>query len=236
MYLSYNNVLDLSNSEVSTQKLLMLISAPKTGSTWLSAILIDLLGWKGISLVPEYGRREQEIDCQSFQNLVTQGGNYLAISQHLRNSRYTRRFIDAVNANPVILYRDIFDTVVSKFDHMNRESTIFPMAYMNEEIWSDFSDEKKMNFIIDMIVPWYFNFYAGWLSSSLYKENRLLLLSYEDMNQNIISVLKNILHHISEERSDESIEKSLINIKKNFKTRKNVGFSGEDESFFQIPR
>ena len=43
------------------EKHVFLICAPKSGSTWLTKILENVLGWPSIKLLPAYGNREQEL-------------------------------------------------------------------------------------------------------------------------------------------------------------------------------
>ena len=44
------------------KKHLFLICAPKSGSTWLTNILKNILNWNVVKLLPAFEHREQEID------------------------------------------------------------------------------------------------------------------------------------------------------------------------------
>lgn len=45
-----------------TEKHIWLVCAPKSGSTWLTRIMKDVLKWPSVALVPRFGNREQTLD------------------------------------------------------------------------------------------------------------------------------------------------------------------------------
>jgi hypothetical protein len=200
------------------------IAAPKSGSTWLTTILTELLCWNVCPLIPEHNRREQEIETI---NLLYSSMQDFCFSpqQHCRYSDSTKRIIERLGIKPVLQYRNIFDTVVSFYDHCNEMKLIFPMAYMDEPNWNGLDDTKKLDFVIDLIVPWYFNFYGGWFSSDLIKDGKILLVSYDDLIADPHKQVKRILDWIGVEKTDEEIHSSILSAGRK-KTRKNVGISG----------
>jgi hypothetical protein len=197
------------------------IAAPKSGSTWLTTILMELLHWKVSPLIPGYDRREQEI---SEFNLLYPAMHDFVFSphQHCRYSEATKKIIEKMDIRPILQYRNIFDTVISFYDHCNRGEFIFPMAYMDKINWECLDENKKINFIIDMVIPWYFNFYAGWFSSDLVKEEKILLVSYEELLSDPYHQIKRIINWIGIEKTENEINSS-ISSSMNKKTRKNVG-------------
>jgi hypothetical protein len=200
------------------------IAAPKSGSTWLTTILKELLHWNVSPLIPSYDRREQEI---SEFNLVYPAMNNFVFSphQHCRYSEATNKIIEKMNIKPILQYRNIFDTVISFSDHCNGGELNFPMAYMDKMNWERLDQNKKMDFIIDMIIPWYFNFYAGWFSSDLIKSEKILLISYEELVSDPFHQIKRIIQWIGIEKTDDEINVSIVSSMNN-KTRKNVGILG----------
>jgi hypothetical protein len=208
-----------------TQKIhLWHIAAPKSGSTWLKTILTELLDWKVCPLIPLHKGREQEIETI---NLLYSSMQDFCFSpqQHCRYSDSTKRIIERLEIKPVLQYRNIFDAVISFYDHCNEMGLIFPMAYMDEHNWKGLSDTKKLDFVIDLIVPWYFNFYGGWFSSDLIKDGKILLVSYEDLIADPHKEVKRILDWIGIEKTDDEIHSSILSAAQK-KTRKNVGISG----------
>lgn len=207
------------------RKHLWLIAAPKSGSTWLTVILDNCLKWKQISLVPDYDRREQEADLRQ---IILQGGrrgNIFSPHQHCRYSDNTASIITQTGAKVILLCRNIFDTVLSVKDHLDRESRIIPMSYMDDESWNALADEQRRDFVIDMIIPWYFNFYCGWFKSSLINSGQVLITTYENLNTNTPEVIGEILDFIEVQKSkvhiNDAISKSRLR-----DTRKNKGVVG----------
>lgn len=209
-------------------KHLLLVCAPKSGSTWLTEILKDILEWPSIKLLPAYGHREQEIDLSELISSNVKG-NILSPHQHLRYSDYTEKIINILDSHIILQVRNIYDTIISYRDHMNNENVKVPAAFMNNENWELLSEDKKLSFVVDLVVPWYFNFYCGWITSNLYKEKRVKIVTYNDMKKDTLSTVSNILKHIGETSEISTIEKIIEQIAgKN--TRKNKGISGRGNS------
>lgn len=139
---------------------------PKSGSTWLSEVLSALPGFARINLVPVYDRREQELAFERL--LVAHHLNYVA-QHHCRYSLATQHCLRAFSIKPVILVRNIFDCVVSMKDHIDRGidnpvTRIGPLAYI-PRAYDGWPAEARLDFVVDMCVPWYFNFFVSWQDS-----------------------------------------------------------------------
>ena len=112
---------------------------------------------------------------------------------------------------------------------MVNESVIVPAAFMKDDIWNKLSDEEKLSFLVDMVVPWYFNFYCGWITSPLYKEGKVQLITYEGLKNNPSDIVASIVKFVGEDKTDIDIQKALENTRKQ-KTRKNKGILGRGMS------
>lgn len=212
------------------EKHLFLICAPKSGSTWLTNILKRLLNWNVVKLLPAFEHREQEIDLVPlFESGVK--GNVFSPHQHLRYSHHTEKIINMLDSYLILQLRSIYDTIISYKDHLNKESVKVPAAFMNDENWELLSEENKLSFVVDLVVPWYFNFYCGWLTSNLYKEGRIKIITYSGMKKDTLLTVKGILEYIEEPFTDSKIAKVMDEVAKT-NTRKNKGISGRGN---QIP-
>lgn len=172
------------------KKHILVTCFPKSGSTWLSAIIGQLPGYSKVDLVPWYDRREQEL---AFEKLILYHEiNYVA-QHHCRLSMTTGNWLAAFSINPVILVRNIFDCVISVKDHIEKgekedsSNKFWPMAYIPDAYFR-WSDPEKFDFIIDMIVPWYFNFFVGWQ----YFVGKRVWVNYEGLLANPMATLKKI--------------------------------------------
>ncbi len=206
------------------KKHVFLICAPKSGSTWLTNILKRILKWKIVKLLPAFEHREQEIDLAPLSESNAKG-KIFSPHQHLRYSHHTENIINILDSYVILQLRNIFDTIISYKDHLDKESVKVPAAFMNDENWKLLNDEQKLAFVVDLVVPWYFNFYCGWMTSNLHKEGRIKIITYSDMKKDAFTTVKSILEYIKEPFSDQEIHNAMEKVaKKN--TRKNKGVSG----------
>ena len=132
---------------------------PKSGSSYLSALISNLSGYSVASYVPYEGRREQELSEVHIEK-VKELENQVA-QHHVRASEATLHLIRAYNLTPLVLVRNIFDCVVSLSDHMKNKSPVFPSGYFDERL-AGLAIEDRINAVIDLAVPWYINFYVSW--------------------------------------------------------------------------
>lgn len=198
---------------------LLVACMPKSGSTFLSAALANLPGFQGVGLSPGYGRREQELD--PLLMLFNHRTNYVA-QQHVRYSATTEMWRQNFGIKPVVLVRGIFDVIPSIRDHFRREDTVAPMGYVTQEM-AEWEDSKLDYFIATMLIPWYFNFYRSWLDC---KDK--LMVRYEDLNADSVSVVRRIVEHHGLGFSRETIESAVNKAQGGF-TRRNQAIVGRGQ-------
>ncbi len=204
---------------------------PKSGSTWLSKTLALLPNFHRVDLVPSYGRREQEL---AFERLILfHTLNYVA-QHHCRFSAATESCLKAFSIKPIILTRNIFDCIISAKDHLDGgkkdpDIIIGPAAYVPQRFYS-WSDEEKYDFIIDMIVPWYFNFFVGWNDFPTGT-----WASYEELVRNPSAAIKRIANELHLDIIDSEIEGALMAASK-VETRKNKGEVGRGRALTNVQK
>lgn len=188
---------------------LWIIAAPKTGSTWLSKILENYLAWEVRSLTRSYDRREQEPSLRALAESASID-KVLWKHQHTRASKSTIDLIRQASIFPIIQTRDIHDTVISFSDHFQHESTICPMAYMDDQRWRQLDDAARTQFMVSMVAPWYFNFYAGWFASDLVRDKIAYVCRYENLMRDPCAELIKICEHfhlpVNECRAQAAVE------------------------------
>lgn len=179
----------------------------------------EIGGFQKVSLVPAYGTREQELSagkCHKFRN-----SNFIA-QHHVRYSDYTHSLISRFDLTPVVLVRDIFDTVVSLRDHIRKESPVWPMASVTEE-HANLPDSDLERLIVDLLVPWYVNFYVGWAMSPV----NYLLVRYEDVVNNPSGSIEEILRASGYYPRRQEVPRALEKVKSGgLSHRFNVGKTG----------
>jgi hypothetical protein len=148
---------------------------PKSASTFLKNLLVNLTGYRDLFAVYAPGQNEHDIYMPTLRDsahldTVTQ--------QHCRASDANVHLMQAFGIRPVVLVRNIFDSVMSLLDFYDKGA--FQTSYFRSD-WQVLDRESKIDLLIDSVIPWYFQFVASWDLAE--KQNRLSVhwLSYEDL-------------------------------------------------------
>ncbi|MDG4598226.1 MAG: tetratricopeptide repeat protein [Candidatus Contendobacter sp.] len=155
---------------------LFIACAPKSGSTFLKNVLVKLTQFKDLFCTYAALQNEHELDLPQLAkfgrvNKVTQ--------QHCRATEANIQLMQAFGIRPVILVRNIFDTVMSLLDFYKGGFTF--STFFDRADFDRFSDEERIDLLIEYAVPWYFQFVVSWQRAE--REGRLSLcwLNYETM-------------------------------------------------------
>jgi hypothetical protein len=199
-----------------------LVAAPKSGSTWFTNMLIQLLGWQPHMLTAAWDRREQEIDVRRM--LEFPSADLFSIQQHCRFSQPTCDFIKRFHVQIILQGRNLWDSVVSLRDHFLRESTATPVCYVDEGFLREPPD-RQLDAVIDLAVPWYLNFYASWFTARHKGEVGFLWVDYELLSRDPAGQLRRTIEYLGLSRCDEEIQAALDHAV-GAVTRLNVGRAG----------
>jgi hypothetical protein len=165
--------------------ILLVASQPKSGSTFFCTAIAKLLRYQGAVLVPDWNRREQEIDggiIKKYKRSFARG--YVAHS-HVRNSAATTKLTQQHGIRTLVMVRNLYDVIPSIRDHIRKESLDWPMAWLTES-HKALPDEALEYAIARLMMPWYMNFYMSWRS-----DPKAWFLSYEEMIGNPPAALMN---------------------------------------------
>jgi hypothetical protein len=148
---------------------------PKSGSTFLKNVLVSLTGYRDAFMVYTPGQFEQDIYLPSLTGVASLD---TVTQQHCRASDPNVQMMQAFGIRPVILVRNIFDSVISLFDFFNNG------AYANSFFRGDYlllDEDTRLDLLIDNLVPWYFQFVASWTLAEKRQQLEMMWLNYEDM-------------------------------------------------------
>jgi len=126
------------------------------------------------------------------------------------------------NITPIFLVRNIYDTIESLYDHLHKEGLETSMAFVPSNMLN-WDKDKARKFIVDMIIPWFFNFYMSWTLC-----NKKSIITYEQLIENPSQILAKILKFSDISYSDSDIENAIQRATKQ-STRQNVGKKGRGE-------
>lgn len=145
-------------------QLYLVACAPKSGSTFAATLLSTYLGTGKFFAGKVPNRAVQDLDSTWIKEDVAAGKT--VIHQHVPYHGTTLAYMQHYRMRPVVLVRDLADTVASIRDHLRAGGTgSWPDAHIDVTMLDRRDDELECT-IAHLIMPWYFNFYAGWCESS----------------------------------------------------------------------
>jgi hypothetical protein len=206
----FNQILDIDflvRRISPTRKHAWHVAAPKSGSTWLTMSLSNLLGWTDNTLaINGWDRREQVVD---FRNMLNNRSlDLFSLHQHCPFSNTEKAFIDKFRVEVILQGRDMLDTIVSCYDHLRSISTCQSWAYF-DEAFASLDSQQQMDAVVDLVVPWYLKFYCSWFAARSRGEVRFLWITYEEMLRDPSAVLRRVIDYLGESRTDGQIADAL---------------------------
>lgn len=221
-YLALDEVL----SPIAPQRPHILIACmPKSASTFLATTIASLKGFKRYRMIPDYGAREQEL-CEirlSRYNRKT----YIA-QHHLRHSAWTQTLIDRYRLTPIVIVRDLADTVISLRDHFRREPHgQGPTARLLPR-HADLPDAELDQAIVRTAMPWYLSFYVGWRLAG-----DVPIFDYAQYTTEPARVIGEILQHANCAMPPQAIHDAVSRVNREQVPQFNVGTSGRGSQLSQ---
>ena len=199
---------------------------PKSGSTYLRNLLVNIANCTGVSFAatePHRWQNEQDIStvrvgqCQKM-NIVVQ--------QHVKGTENNVHVLKQYGIKPVVLVRDIFDIVLSIRDHFVRESIKNPTGYVHQG-YLEMDEEEQLIFIARIHIPWYFNFLVSWEEASTRIDT--FWTSYEELFADPEATVTRILD-FQDFSADTNQIRLSIEAMSEVDTRRNKGVSGRGQA------
>ncbi|MEK7829777.1 MAG: sulfotransferase domain-containing protein [Acidobacteriota bacterium] len=180
-------------------KHIFIACAPKSGSTFLKNVLVNLTKFRPVFSVFAAQQNEHELDLPIW---VKFGKTNTVTQQHCRASEANIQLMQAFGIKPIILVRNIYDTTISLRDFYRTGFT--DTTYYNRDDFDNFSDEQQTDLIIDNVLPWYFQFISSWQRAEADQRLEVIWLKYEDMIRDKASLVERLLsfYGLSAERAD----------------------------------
>ncbi len=197
---------------------------PKSGSTYLCKVLADLTGMQRTTFAQAraHGRYvEQDL----YEPTLKAHRRVPAIvHQHVKGTPPNLHLLDEFGIQPIILVRDIADTLLSLHDHLDREGPAVPTGYVPRHYF-DMNLDDRLMYLIRMHLPWYFNFLASWQDAA--EDSRHKWISYEQLFANRVTTVLEVCEHCGIDATAEEVKASLARLDADATaTRKNVGKAG----------
>jgi hypothetical protein len=183
------------------RQLIVVAAAPKAGSTFLVNTLMRLTGLRGFRLCAAYSTNENDLYLPALCLMSASG----CISQlHMKGTFHNAALMRTFGIRPIILVRRIEDIVLS-LRHDLRQKAQRPNFGTGRHgysfVWHDegtnaLSDERLIDMIIDLAVPWFVNFYVSWYRLCEQRAVDALWVTYEQMTEAKEQTLRLILEFL----------------------------------------
>lgn len=204
---------------------LFIACVPKSASTFLKNLLVSVTGFRDLFTVYAAGQTEHEIYLPTLRDAahldtVTQ--------QHCRASDANVHLMQAFGIRPVVLVRNIFDSVVSLKDFYDQGA--FKTTYFRGE-WPLLDEETKIDLLIENVIPWYFQFVSSWDLADKQKRLEVYWLTYEDLVADKPASVLKLLEFYGLGASRQGIEERIQDLEaEGRKNRFNKGVTGRGRS------
>ena len=198
---------------------------PKSASTFLKNLLIDVTGYRDLFAVYAAGQTEHEIYLPTLResahlDTVTQ--------QHCRASDANIHLMQAFGIRPLVLVRNIFDSVMSLLDFYNQGA--FQTSYFRAD-WPGLDEEVKIDLLIENVIPWYFQFVTSWDLAEKQKRLEVNWLTYEELIADKASSVLKVLEFYGLGAARRGVEQRIREIEsEERKIRFNKGVTGRGRS------
>jgi hypothetical protein len=196
---------------------ILIACMPKSGSSFLSGVIARLPGYRRVQLIPDYDRREHELD----EFCLRQVDRFSYVAQHhVRYSHWTAEMCRDYMVAPVVLVRNLLDVAVSLRDALRKDGPVWPFIFA-EPHHAGLSDGQLEEMMVRLALPWYVNFYMGWRQAP-----DALLVHYEDLMADPVGTVRRVLAHAGVAATTVEIEAAVREVTASDQTRFNVGQVG----------
>lgn len=180
---------------------------PRTGSTFLTETLCELTGFKRVELTDAFVENEQELDVPRLLDAWSYGS---VTQQHVRANARTVSLMRDFSIRPVVLVRDVFDAVVSIRHFLLTEGCgKWPTFFTTDERFRALDEATQYEQIVELGLPWYFDFFVSWSGVARAGTLETLWLTYESAAADWAGAVRRIAEFYGLDGSAAAIEAAL---------------------------
>lgn len=212
---------------------IFLAAATRSGSTHVKNCFV-LLGWQSTSThvcLEGHYNEEHMVDAKVATVVFPMKG--LVFQQHTRAIGRSVEVLKMFNVKPVVLYRNVLDSVVSFYDSTDKGFRNNPTdkggTFLSLHLpdWPQMTRDERMLWVAYNVIPWWYSFYVSWRQADI----ESLFVGYEDFHKNQREGLKRIIEFTSGccPYSDAQLETASMHKGSKF----NVGVVGRGDN---LPR
>ncbi len=187
------------------RKAVVLAFPPKAAGTFLRNSIIEAIDGKLVRVAHALGGRDATPYLPTFvayySGALTE--RTLVAHVHMLALPANRHFLEVFDIRPVVMMRSIPDMLASYWDMLDTDAVARGDG-LNCIIPEDFQrlpDAAKADFLVDILGPWYTNYFAGWLGYTEADPGRVCVLHYRDFKDDPAGALATALDHVGLSRT-----------------------------------
>jgi hypothetical protein len=235
----------LRNRKPDTRPGILVVSAPKTASTFVHHVLGRILDlhpvdiWRSDEATQRRLLDEVDLEQAARIRAIAKAGIARA---HLLPNPNTLAFLERSAMRPVIVWRPIEDCVVSlraewerqwlsNFEqvaadgHSQQFLGIVPWAFVQTFLQA--TETQRHDLVIDLAVPWYCRFRSGWRGVEASRKLSVASVCYQALARDERNAVQSLLRQLGESVPDEIVGAHIAAVKADrFAANTNVGHGG----------
>lgn len=176
---------------------LLIACFPKSGSTFLKSVLMEVTGFPEQNLTFAHGQNETGL---YLPDLVASATNDTVTQLHMRPSDSNVRLMQGFAIRPIVLVRNIYDVLLSYKEFHDR----YAQEISFYERYDALDETQCFDVMVDDRAPWYLGFFAGWQRAVRSGRIDGFWLTYEELMQDKVGKIDEILrfYHIDRPRRE----------------------------------
>lgn len=208
---------------------LLLCAQPKSASLYMVQLLSSCLGFKnhqiGFNLSGGSVYYPRLLAAKFSGNTISHC--------HAEPDPHTLKIVTNLNLKPIVLTRNLLDSLVSRKDMLVRDqwvsNMLSPLA-MNDFI--NAPHEKQMDIIIDLFASAYINFFVGWEQHRHNSAIKPIYISYEELIENEANLVKKVAEELGLAIEEDTITQFSNEISTLGGINFSTGISGRGKDLF----
>lgn len=158
---------------------------PKSAGTFICKTIAEKHKIPYIHYSDRKGCCEFDIYYPELLQKLKSGG---IVHQHTLGTEGNIHYLKTFNIPCVVLTRNIFDALFSFYEHLEMYNDKWPIFEFAPE-YKTWETKRKLDFIIAMVAPWFFQFYVSWYRVWKSKTIEVHWISYETFTENNLGVI-----------------------------------------------
>ncbi len=215
----------------------LLAFPPKSAGTFLRAAAVQATGGEVLRVCYAQGDRDAQLYLPTF--LAYYAGGFCAgpmvTHVHMQAFPANTAFLSAFGIRPIVMVRNIPDMLASYWDMVEDGDIGLPMG-LNCTIPADFSalpTERRADFMIDVIAPWYAGYYATWSRFAETSPDGICLVRYSQFVKDPAGTLARILRSSGLDKTEQDCRLAIEAVwAQRHAHRFNEGVEGRGRDYF----